>query len=128
MPNAVATPLPPLNFMYGVSMWPTTQATPTQSAASGRKRRAARVGRRPLRTSHAKATSPHFLPTVRNTFVAPMFFEPTVRTSTPRILPMRYPNGIPPTRYAPRIHAAHTIVFSSMAVLYQKPPRYFAAS
>jgi ABC-type amino acid transport substrate-binding protein len=38
-----------------------------------------------------------------------MFLEPTVRTSTPRILPMRYPNGIPPTRYAPKIHIALSI-------------------
>ena len=82
-------------------MWPTTHMTPTESGnhdGSAAKCRAASVGRSPFKTSQTKAMSPHFFPTVRKTFVAPMFFDPTVRTSTPRALPMRKPNGIPPTR------------------------------
>ena len=56
------------------------------------------TGTAPFRTSSVKHVAPRRRPSTRPTLVAPMFFEPCSRMSTPRSLPMRYPNGIDPTR------------------------------
>ena len=48
-----------------------------------------RTGMNPLRKSPAKQSSQARLPKTRPTLVAPMFFDPTVRMSTPLALPMR---------------------------------------
>src|SRR5262249_55926393 len=54
------------------------------------------VGRRPLSASSTKHSAPQFFPSTRPTLVAPMFFEPCCRMSTPLARAMRSPNGIEP--------------------------------
>jgi hypothetical protein len=61
--------------------------------------RATRIGTTALTTSRMKTGMATFLPPARATLVAPMFPEPTVRTSTPRKRRVRMtPNGMEPER------------------------------
>ena len=89
--------------MKHVHMCPATVRMPTINGSQSALPNfcAANVGRKPFRKSQRNARMPHGFPTVRYTFVAPMFFDPSVRMSFPRSFPMRKPNGMEPTRYAP---------------------------
>lgn len=59
-----------------------------------------RAGMRPLRKSRTKQVIPYFFPTVRSTFVAPIFPEPCSRILMPFDLAMSRPKGIEPSRKA----------------------------
>ena len=52
----------------------------------------------PFAASQKKVISPHFLPSTRQTFVAPMLPLPCCRMSMPRDLETMSPNGIEPRR------------------------------
>lgn len=89
MPKLVATPFPPLNFMYIENTWPRTAAIPT---VSHKKRSggdgcvpirfdAIMTGTAPFRTSRRKHKYAHFLPSALERFVAPILPEPTLKRS-----------------------------------------------
>lgn len=55
---------------------------------------------RPLKKSRMKHVMPYFFPTMRRTFVAPMFPEPCSRMLMPWDLAMSKPKGMEPSRNA----------------------------
>jgi hypothetical protein len=63
---------------------------------------AASVGTSPFSTSSTKHASPALGPSTRHTLVAPMFFEPCERISTPRARAIKNPNGMDPHASAMR--------------------------
>jgi hypothetical protein len=85
--------------------WAATRTIASQRRGSsensiipGRSATAAAPGPKPFATSSTNAAMPYGHPHTRPQLVAPMFFEPCSRMSTPRALPMSHPNGIEPTR------------------------------
>src|SRR5690554_5517948 len=81
-PRAVATPLPPLNFRNRGYRWPrktATPASPITPAGSPHSRAAAvasQTANQPLAASPANVSAAAALLPVRNTLVAPGFFDP----------------------------------------------------
>ena len=100
-PSPVATPLPPRKPSHTGKQWPITAPTPHAAAAQGsaRVRSASSAGRKPLRASSSSVTSAAVRPAARATLVAPMFPDPTVRTSLPEAMrATSRPNGAEPAR------------------------------
>ena len=78
-PNAVATPLPPLNWKKTGYKWPknTANAVAVTHARSNPARLTIVTGSTPLTTSISSTVAANFFPPMRSTFVAPGFPEPS---------------------------------------------------
>src|SRR5690348_1768288 len=103
-PSAVATPLPPRNFIQHENMCPATApsaAAIIHLAFPCIQLAAIHTAEYPFPASSSSVITPAVFPATRLTFVAPMFPLPDSRTSAPRdIFTIRYPNGIDPRKYA----------------------------
>src|SRR5437660_8998826 len=102
-PKPVATPLPPRNLSQTGKQCPRTAPTAQAVGSQAASPRARATGTKPFRASRASVAAAALFPAARATLVAPMFPEPTVRTSLPEVArAMSRPNGIDPHRYAKR--------------------------
>ena len=125
-PRAVLTPFPPLNRKKTGKICPMIAANPDNSLTySAFIRTVERVLARmtaaaPLPTSNISARMPANGPATRHTLVAPMFPDPTPRTSlTPNSRATIRPNGIDPSKYPSGIATNSNINynFTIMAVV-----------
>ena len=101
-PRVVATPLPPRKRRKTLKPLPMTAAMAETTTHHGSS--PSRVGTitaaTPFRGSISMTASAGHGPTERRTLVAPMFPEPAVRMSMPRMRATISPVGMAPTKYA----------------------------
>ena len=98
-PNAVATPLPPLNFSQIGKTWPKTVKNPAISAKSLPYSLATKTVAAPFPQSSKSVATAIPLRPVRKTLVAPMFPEPIFLISIfKKNLDKMNPNGIEPNK------------------------------
>ena len=84
IPNAVATPFPPLNFKYTGKRCPKNAASPIAAKNMGESKKSvpAHTGINPLSISPRKVSAPNFFPCIRAALVAPMLPLPDFQISS----------------------------------------------
>ena len=98
-PSVVAMPLPPLKESHTGNMWPSTAPAAAPTAASSPSWAAISTAAAPFNASSSRVAAASPLRPVRNTLVAPILPEPTLRISpNPAARVSNRPNGIEPSR------------------------------
>src|SRR5260370_21140934 len=101
-PSAAATPLPPRNPRNTEQIDPINATSPVHAIVwiGNPAALATTTGIAPFSTSPANVIAAALIPPARATLEVPIFPDPTVRGSKPRIRPTITPVGIEPTKHA----------------------------